>query len=396
MIAASLAVSVAVSLAMDLVLLRYSTNGPITILPAVLFNGAALLQSLVGGIIEWRRPGHTIGRLMMIGGPLYALVAAGWLAGDTLRPLVAAATYQVWNWAGSLLSWPAVALVAGWIPLLFPTGKLPGPRWRVPAGLLSTLFAIGVAALAVRPGPISTGTDLQSPIAIEPWPRLLQPLIDAIPLELVALMVLAVAALITRYRRGDRIERLQIRWFVAAAAVVLAGFVGVLIELAVRTNVGPLVSALVAYVGILAMPISIGIAVTRYRLFEIDRIISRTIGWGLVTGLLVAIYLTGVLVLQSALSRITQGQTLAVAASTLLAAAAFQPLRRRIQHLVDRRFDRARYDGERTTAAFAERLRDQVDLQTISVHLLTAVDAAVRPTGTSVWLRGSGRRPPDG
>jgi hypothetical protein len=147
----------------------------------------------------------------------------------------------------------------------------------------------------------------------------------------------------------------------------------------------------VGYAGILAMPIAIGVAITRSRLYEIDRIVSRTIGWAIVTGVLVAIYLAGVFVLQSALSSITQGQTVAIAASTLLAAAAFQPLRRRIQHLVDRRFDRARYDGERTTAVFAERLRDQVDLQTISAHLVTAVDAAVRPAGASVWLRGSGR-----
>jgi hypothetical protein len=132
-------------------------------------------------------------------------------------------------------------------------------------------------------------------------------------------------------------------------------------------------------------------AVLRFRLYEIDRIVSRTISWAIVTGLLVSIYLAGVLVLQSSLSQITQGEILAVAASTLLAAAVFQPARRRIQRLVDRRFDRARYDGEHTVATYTEDLRDQVDLLATSAHTVAAVDAAVRPRATSLWLREPGR-----
>ena len=136
-----------------------------------------------------------------------------------------------------------------------------------------------------------------------------------------------------------------------------------------------------------ACPLAIGIAVVRYRLYEIDRIISRTIGWALVTGLLVAVFIGGVLALQALLADFTQGQTLAVAASTLVAFALFQPVRRRVQRAVDRRFDRARYDGERTAAAFAERLRDEVDLVTLAAELQGTVGAAVRPTISSLWLR---------
>ena len=135
------------------------------------------------------------------------------------------------------------------------------------------------------------------------------------------------------------------------------------------------------------VPIAIGIAVLRYKLYEIDRLVSRTIGWALVTGVLVAIFAVGVLALQALLAGFTQGQTLAVAASTLTAFALFQPVRRRVQTAVDRRFDRARYDGERTAAAFADRLREQVDLVSLSGDITGTVDTALRPTSIGVWLR---------
>ena len=392
MIVTSIAASVAISLAMDAVLLRSSTAAPVEILVgAALFNGTVILQSLVGGIIEWRRPGHTIGRLLMLSGPLYAFLGAIWTTAETLQPLVDPRVYQVVGWASLLLSWPGVALIAGWVPLLFPTGTLPGPRWRIPVRVLVAVSGIGLVALAVRPGPMYDGTSVVSPIGIDGWPGFLQPFVDAIPLELLALFALAFAALVTRYRRGDRVERLQIRWLVAAVLIVVAGVVGTVIEQAARTDDGPLVSALVTYVGILAMPIAIGIAVTRYRLYEIDRLISRTVGWALVTGVLVAIFAVGVLALQALLAGFTQGQTLAVAASTLVAFALFQPVRRRVQTAVDRRFDRARYDGDRMAAAFADRLRDQVDLASLTGDIAGVVDTALRPSKIGVWLRAPGR-----
>jgi len=390
MIVASIVASAAVSLAMDVVLLRYSTAPPLEILVgAALFNGTCVLQSLVGGIIEWRRPGHTIGRLLMLSGPLYALLATAWLTADTLEPLVDPQVYRVVNWAGALLSYPGVALVAGWVPLLFPTGSLPGPRWKIPAAILVVLSGFGLGVWAVRPGPMTSGNDLVSPIAIDGWPRFLQPFVDAIPLELLALFVLAVAALIARYRRGDRIERLQIRWLAAAVAVCGVGFVGVAIEQAVRTDDGPLVSALVAYAGILAMPIAIGIAVTRHRLYEIDRLISRTIGYAIVTGVLAVVFVGAVLVFQAVLAPAFGENPVSVAASTLVVAALFQPLRRRVQLVVDRRFNRSRYDAERTVAAFSARLRDDIDLESLRIEVGGVVALTVAPTTVSVWLRQS-------
>ncbi len=142
--------------------------------------------------------------------------------------------------------------------------------------------------------------------------------------------------------------------------------------------------------GLIALPIAIEIAILRYRLYEIDRIISRTIGWALVTGILVAVFVAVVLTLQALLAGFTQGETLAVAASTLAAFALFQPLRRRIQVAVDRRFDRARYDGEQLVGAFGDRLRDEVELDAIRAEIPATIDLAVRPRQVGLWLRSGG------
>jgi hypothetical protein len=372
---------------MDVLLLRDASAVPVlTVVMAILFNITVILQSSVGGIIEWQRPGHAIGRLLMLSGPLYAFVSTAWITADRLEPLLDAGVYAIYFWSTSILSWPFVALIAGWIPLLFPTGTLPGPRWRIPVGILVVLSGIGLAALAIRPMSFP-GVNQASPIVNENWAAILQVFGDAIPLELLALIVLGIAALITRYRRGDRVERLQIRWFGAAVAACGIGIAGTALQFALRTDGGPLFMALILYAGILAIPIAVGIAVTRYRLYELDRLISRTIGWALVTAVIVAVFAGGVLALQTLLAEFTQGQRLAVAASTLVAFAAFQPVRRRVQNAVDRRFDRARYDGERTAAAYAERLRDQVDLMDLEADIAGTISAALRPTSVGIWIR---------
>jgi hypothetical protein len=402
MIVTSISASVAIALAVDSVLILLSTDlSPLILTGALIFNATVIAQSLVGGIIEWRRPGHAIGRLMMVAGPLYGVVSAGWTTAGTLEPLVDPAAYLVFGWTGGLVSWPAVALIAGWIPVLFPTGTLPGPRWRPPAVLLVALTSIGLVALAFRPGPMYGRVDYVNPFGMVWWPGFLQPLADAVPFAVLGTLVLAVAAVITRYRRGDRIERLQIRWFVAAVAIVPLSLLAIPLELAIRNGGvvgGPvpdapnaLVSVQVPYVGILAMPIAIGIALTRHGLYEIDRLISRTIGWAVVTGVLVLVFAGTVVGLQAILARVTEGETLAVAASTLVAFALFQPVRRGVQTVVDRRFDRARYDGDQTAAAFTERLRDRMDLAGLEADITGVVDTSLRPTRVGIWIRRSGR-----
>jgi hypothetical protein len=144
MIVTSIGASIGISAAMDLVGLRLTTYAPVQIIvAAALFNATCVLQSLVGGIIEWRRPGHTIGRLLMLSGPGYGFVSAGWTTAGTLQPFVDPQLYLVATWAVFMLSYPVVAFIAGWVPLLFPTGRLPSPRWRFPIAVLVLLSTIG-------------------------------------------------------------------------------------------------------------------------------------------------------------------------------------------------------------------------------------------------------------
>jgi hypothetical protein len=395
-IVASVGASIAISVAMDVTVFGLMTSPPGHILIVVpLFNATCVLWSLVGGVIEWRRPGHTIGRLLMLSGPAYGFVSAVWNTADTLQTLIDPRQYLFVSWIVILFSYPVIALMAGWVPLLFPTGRLPGPRWRRPVSVLIVSSGIGLAAFATRPGSI-LGTTYVNPFGVAGWPDMLQPFVDLIPLEVVALLALGTAAVIIRYRRGDRIERLQIRWLASAVIVIVVGFGATVVSFALGNGNPPitLTTTLIGYVGILLMPVAIGIAILRYRLFEIDRIISRTIGWAVVTGILGVVFAGTIVGLQGLLAGVTQAQTLAVAASTLVAFVLFQPLRRRVQAVVDHRFNRARYDAERTATAFADRQRDQVNIAGLKVDITSTIDAALSPRTVAVWIRPSARGGP--
>jgi hypothetical protein len=206
-----------------------------------------------------------------------------------------------------------------------------------------------------------------------------------------ALFVASIVSLLVRYARSDGVERLQLRWLVtglaSVAAAVPVGFI-------LFALFGPAIEGwawLPAKIAFTLPPIAIGVAVLRYRLYEIDRIVSRTIGWAVVTGSLIAVFGGAVVGLQAMLADVTQGRTLAVAASTLVAFALFQPLRRRVQAAVDRRFDRARVDADRTASAFADRLRDQIDLGGVEADIAGTIEAALRPSSTGIWIRGASR-----
>ena len=205
-----------------------------------------------------------------------------------------------------------------------------------------------------------------------------------IPIGVFAVGVLSAVA---RYRRSSGVERLQLRWLMASLAFAFAALVFGLVGFAtVRDKLGVLIwlPALIAYP---TVPLAVGIAVMRYRVFEIDRVISRGVSWAVLSGLLVAVYAGAVILLQSLLGSVTQGETAAVAGSTLLAAALFQPLRLRIQSVVDHRFNRARYDAERTATEFAERLRDEVDLAELHRDMTSVVETALHPRAIGLWIR---------
>jgi hypothetical protein len=355
-----------------------------------------------GALLAARRPANPIGWL---------LIAIAWsLAWATLRSspasvLVDASRLHVVLLAGGNWSWTIAVVLITILALIFPGGRLPERhRWAAVAIIVVGVAAIvGTVAASTIALPTADGaiTEIANPIGLpagSPAAALLD--IDGSWFAVVTgLLVAGVAWLLARARASVGVERLQYRWLVATLAVgavcLVAAFTAVSIMGSMNSD--PRVSdpaVLLAWapssISIAAIPVSIAVAVLRYRLFEIDRIISRTIGWAVVTGVLVAVFVGGVLGLQAILDDVTQGQTLAVAAATLIAYALFQPVRRSVQRAVDRRFDRSRYDAERTAAAFAERVRHDIGLESLVAELGTTIDAAVRPSAVAVWLPAPG------
>jgi hypothetical protein len=264
--------------------------------------------------------------------------------------------------------------------ILFPDGHLPSRRWRFL--MAPVLAALVTGSLVVLVTPVETGFLPANPLAIPGLSVEINGAATGVStLALVASVLLAVVAVVVRFRRAVGVERQQLKWLVASVPLA-----GILFPVSFLADLSGLVDvASVAAVALL--PGAIGLAILRYRLYEIDRLVSRTLAWALVTGILVAVFVLLVVGLQAVLAGLTQGQTLAVAASTLVAFALFQPLRARVQRAVDRRFDRGRYDGERVAAAFGERLRDQVDLTGVERDFAGTVGEALSPATSAVWIR---------
>jgi hypothetical protein len=358
-------------------------------LPLGVIAADAIFFSSMGLLILRQRPGNRIAWVLGAAGALIILTFNGFVIG-ALAFLTVGGDDVVGGFAaliGATTLGPALFVALALLPILFPDGRLPGPRWRGPVAVAFGLILIPSIVGLVQPGPVNTelpdnplGLDLPAVVALRDLGGLL-------PLGLLGAAVLAVAAVATRIRRSTGVERQQMKWLLGSVTVI-----GLFLPLSFAdtflddAGAFTIIDA-IAMASMALLPISIAIAVLRYRLYEIDRLISRTIGWAVVTGVLVAVFALGVIGLQTVLAGFTQGETLAVAASTLIAFALFQPVRRRVQRAVDRRFDRARYDGERTAAAFAERLRDQVDLATLRQTLVATTDEAVRPVTAAVWLR---------
>jgi hypothetical protein len=355
-------------------------HGPasITRLMYVAVTGIWLAVSL---LISERLPRHPIGRVMLGFGGLMAFylfwdVVIALATGDPFVAVVA--------WVVSLLDGPLFLLVA-LLFLLFPTGRPPSPRWH--AVVWFDLLSAAAVALgsAFKPGPFAYYAHISNPFAIPDFPAIA--LWEPAYLLLIGSVVVSAFSLIGRWRRGGLLERAQLKW-VAAAAVLVALAMGGYAFLIGPGKFNDLAD-LTLGLAFGFFPIAIGIAILRYRLFEIDRIVSRTIAYGAMSAILVAVYGGAILLLQGPLGSVTGGDTIPVAISTLIVAALFQPLRRRVQSLVDRRFDRARFDSEQTSAAFAERLRADVDIESVTTDLRSTVHAALRPTRQGLWIRKS-------
>jgi hypothetical protein len=341
---------------------------------------AIVSLSVVGVILAIRRPHNPIGWLLLASG-------IGIISGDFIPAYVDRSVilgdelpgYRVADWLGYSIQYVGLGLLAIWIPLLFPTGRLPSPRWR-PIAWLAAL-AMGMAFVALAVTETDSGRRLPNPVSLAPsLAGIAADMVDVSNLLTAGLIATAAVSVVVRFRRSRGIEREQLKWFLAAIGLLAVAMIALVVTLESW--------AWFALLGAFAaLPIAIGVAVLRYRLYEIDRLISRTISWAAVTGVLLAAFTVLVLALTRVLEPLTGGNTLAVAGSTLVVVTLFAPVRRSVQQAVDHRFDRSRYDGERLLAVFGERLRDEVDLQTIQLEVLTAVDAGVRPSNASLWLR---------
>ena len=342
--------------------------------------------AVVGGILAVRRPGNIIGWLLLAAGlpEAIGIAAAIYARTDSVYgsalPLVVPAA-----WIGAWSVPPTIGILVVFLPIVFPSGHLPGPRWRIFVVGVIVAMTIGVVAAATAPGRLDNIDGLVNPVVLPgPVSDVVQTLNGISNGVAVVAFLVAISSLLLRFRHSRGIERQQMKWFLFVASVA-ATFLGLSIVLVT----GPISDA-VWILGLLTMaflPVAIGIAILRYRLFEIDRIVSRAVGYGLVTAVVAGLFILVVLVAESLLAPFTKTNDLAVVASTLIVASVFQRLRRRIQGLVDRRFDRAKVDADRSVALLVERLRAAVELDSIRDDVLRTVDATVRPTTASLWLR---------
>jgi hypothetical protein len=336
-----------------------------------------LACSVVGLLIVSRRPGNVIGWI-------YALVAFALAAGEVAggyasRSLPGAAWVALLPDLMWLVATPlGVALL---LLLLFPTGRLPGQRWRpvVWATVVATVAV--VVGSALTPGPVEYYPQFQNPLGLAGAGPALDLIVQVAFVVLAAGVLTAAGSLILRWRRARGVERQQMKWLAYAAAMLVVAQVGA--SLLPRT-----LFLVVTVVAALLFPAATGIAVVRYRLYEIDRIINRTLVYGLLTATLGLVYAGLVLVLGQLFGGVTsKPPSWAVAGATLAAAALFQPARSRIQRAVDQRFNRRRYNAAQTIEAFSARLRDQIDLDTLTAELVAVVDQTMEPTRVSLWLR---------
>jgi hypothetical protein len=367
-----------------------------------LFNGRTLVEifiawsitfatlivsfSVIGALIASHRPENPIGWIFLAVGCCYGLLSAGdeYAIYALLTNPGALALGAEASWLGKWIWAPGLGLILVFLPLLFPDGHPPSRRW-LPVGWLgglSIVLAVVSSTIVLWPerGPaLVTGDESPSHVLDVVL------LFAAVPMLFVAGLG-AVISLLVRFRRAREEERQQIKWFASAAALTL-----IWIIVFGQSTLRGLPEAMVALSSLLvipSIPIATGVAILRYRLYDIDVIINRTLVYGSLTVILVGLYFGGIVVLQRVFVLLTgERSTLAVVTSTLLIAALFNPLRRRIQGFIDRRFYRRKYDAAKTLEAFSAKLRDETDLDALSGDLVGVVRETMQPAHVSLWLR---------
>ena len=348
--------------------------------------------AVVGALLVAKRPTNVIGWIMAA----VALMVGLGLVGDAYAAYVVTtrgrpdALAVVGAWIGNWYWYLMLALALIYLPLLFPDGRLPSRRW-LPVAVLAGIGTLGMVFLGMLTDTLR-GTmvsyTIDNPIGIEGLGRVEDlPVFGVLGVLLLGVGTIgAAASVVVRFRRSLGVERQQMEWFLYAAALLL------LVPVAVLASdfLPEIVSSVALGLPLVALPTAIGIAVLRYRLYEIDTLINRTLVYGSLTAMLAAIYFGGVTATQAIVRALTsqeQQPQLVVVVSTLVIAALFNPLRRRIQGFIDRRFYRRKYDARKTLEAFSAKLRDETNLEALNNELVGVVRETMQPSHVSLWLR---------
>jgi hypothetical protein len=367
-------------------------HSPLKLLRDGLWQLVPVAFALVGALIVSHQPRNAIGLLLLLPALVWVIPVDSYLAqfpdappsNQTLGLL--ASWLQSWSWL--LLIVPILFIL-----LRFPTGRSPTPRWRwlIVLGVgICVVFVLGVT-FSLELGPMDGNWTLPNPIGIAPQDRILAYLNIPLTAGMLLVVVLCAAAPFVRFRRAGGVERQQMKWLFAAAALFALVYVPGFFNGAFTDSAGLLWNFLFT-LAILVIPSAIGVAILRYRLYDIDIIIRRTLQYTVLTGLLALITFASVVLLQSLFEALTGQQSpIVIVVSTLVIAALFSPLRVRVKNVVDRRFFRRQYDAQQTLAAFAAVSRDEVDLDALSTALLGAVEGTMQPERVLLWLRDDGQ-----
>jgi MFS family permease len=352
----------------------------------------------IGALVVSRYPRHLVGWVFMT-------IALGTALGNLTQQY---AIYTIFTeprsplpggvamgWLGSWL-WVAAMGAIVFLPLLLPGGHLPSRRWRIAAWAAAVALAAIATGFMFKPGPLDIGKQypVANPLGVSGWGPLLNVLQSIGGALWFAVFLIGSAGLIIRARRSRGMERQQLKWFGYAAIFSVVSVFGLetLVDHLVPGALGDVFGNFLFGVGVAALPVGTGIAILRYRLYDIDLIVNRTLVYAGLTALLALVYVTGVVGLGGVIRSVAhqKSNNLAVAASTLAVAALFRPARAGVQGFIDRRFYRRRYDAGQTLESFSARLRDEVSLEAVTVDLLTAVRDTMEPTHASLWLKTPG------
>jgi hypothetical protein len=352
---------------------------------------------LVGALIASKRPQNPIGWICLTAGFLWMLIVLSDSYGTYGLAKPGSIPYPVASEALGLWLWvPPVGLLGTYLILLFPNGRLPSRRWRPLAWLSGAVIVLGSVGIALAPGSVEDLGGVRNPFGLEgaPWVAYAAVVVPLLPVCILASAV----SLVLRYRRSGGEERQQVKWIAFAASFV--GLVALITVVSTQmfapesletAGTQPLWLELLQDAELLSLagvPVAVGFAILRHRLYDIDILINRTLVYGSLTAMLVAVYYGSVVILQYIFRALSGGESqFAIVASTLAIAALFNPLRRRVQGFVDRRFYRRKYDAAKTLADFGVRLREEPDLETLGSDVVRVVRETMQPAHVSLWLR---------